>query len=278
LTHEHVVYETHAEFAAAGCHVLTTISYQLSPENCGAHAAFENETGEAALIRLCAQAVSVAKQAAARSHALVAGSVGPMGAAAHDGSEFTGAYAVTSAAARSFHEPRLRALHNSGVDILAVETQCNWTEIEWLADNLPIICPGLRAWVSFQIKSGSAVADGTPLQHAVQRVLLCPSVVGVGVNCADAATCLEAVRVCAAEVAQFSSCSGRHVDIIAYPNGGGTWNGQVKSWEGRASDSSLANNLLHFVEAGVTVFGGCCRVSAQDIAQVAADARKLQLI
>ena len=282
LAHEEVVQVAHAEFAAAGCNVLTTITYQLSPQGCSAHAAVECETGEAALIRLCTQAVAVARRAAAESPAaqpaLVAGSVGPMGAASHDGSEFTGSYLVTADAARAFHEPRLRALHDCGVDILAVETQCNWAEIQWLADNLPSICPGLRAWVSFQCRSGEAIADGTLLQQAVRRVLQCPSVVAVGVNCAASDVCLDAVRLCAKEVALHAAAGGPRVDVIAYPNGGGIYNGECNQWEGAAAGSSLALTLQNFVDAGATVLGGCCRVSAGEIAEAAALARALQLL
>jgi homocysteine S-methyltransferase len=282
LMHEHVVYEAHAEFAAAGCNVLTAVTYQLSPDGCSAKAAGEHETGEAALTRMCSQAVSIARKAATHStadqQALVAGSVGPMGAAAHDGSEFTGAYAVTDASARAFHEPRLRALLSSGVDILAVETQCNCAEIEWLSENLPTLCPGLRAWFSFQISSGQTIADGTPLQQVVQRVLRCPNVVGVGVNCAESALCLEAVHVCSREVALISAAGGPQVDVIAYPNGGGRWNSERNTWEGAPLVPSFANSVELFVKAGATVLGGCCRVSAGDIAEAATVARHLQLL
>jgi homocysteine S-methyltransferase len=282
LDNEDAVHSAHAEFAEAGCNILTTITYQLSPQGCGAHAAVGSETGEDALIRLCSQAVSVARKAALQStaaqRALVAGSVGPLGAARHDGSEFTGAYEVTAAAARAFHEPRLRALCECGVDILAVETQCNWAEIEWLADNLPALCPGMRAWVSFQIRNADEIADGTPLQQAVRRVLRCPTVVAVGVNCAESGICLDAVRLCAREVSLHAAAGGSPVDVIAYPNGGGRWNGESCSWEGLALESSFANNLQRFVQAGVTVLGGCCRVTARDIADAAAIARGLQLL
>jgi homocysteine S-methyltransferase len=282
LNNEEVVHAAHAEFAEAGCNVLTTITYQLSPQGCGSLAAVGSETGEDALIRLCSQAVSVARKAALKStaaqRALVAGSVGPMGAARHDGSEFTGAYEVTAAAACAFHEPRLRALCRCGVDILAVETQCNWAEIEWLADNLPALCPGMRAWVSFQIKSAEQIADGTPLQQAVRRVLRCATVVAVGVNCAESGICLDAVRLCAREVSLHAAAGGPLVDVIAYPNGGGRWNGERCSWEGLAPVSSFANYLPRFVEAGVSVLGGCCRVTAGDIAEAAAVATGLQLL
>ena len=282
LAHEHVVYEAHAEFAAAGCNVLTAVTYQLSPDGCSAQAAVEHETGEAVLIRLCSRAVSIARRAAAHSsasqHALVAGSVGPMGAAAHDGSEFTGAYEVTDVSVRSFHEPRLRALHSCGVDILAIETQCNCAEIAWLSDNLPALCPGLRAWISFQIRSGETIADGTPLQQVVRRVLRCPNVVAVGVNCAESGMCLEAVHVCSREVALHSAAGGPQVDVIAYPNGGGRWNGELNTWEGVPIASSFANSVQLFAKAGATILGGCCRVSAGDIAEAATVARELKLL
>ena len=55
---------------------------------------------------------------------LVAGSVGPYGACLHDSSEYRGEYveSVSRDVLRAWHRPRIEALLEAGVDLLAVET------------------------------------------------------------------------------------------------------------------------------------------------------------
>ena len=55
---------------------------------------------------------------------LVAGSVGPYGACLHDRSEYTGSYVdhVSRDAMKAWHRPRMAALLEAGVHLLACET------------------------------------------------------------------------------------------------------------------------------------------------------------
>ena len=52
----------------------------------------------------------------------MAGSVGPYGAMLADGSEYTGDYDPGEMALRDLHAPRIEALLEAGVDLLAFET------------------------------------------------------------------------------------------------------------------------------------------------------------
>ena len=66
---------------------------------------------------------------------LIAGSVGSYGACLHDSSEYTGKYVdyVSKEEMRSWHLPRIKALLETGVDILACETipaQVIWVQAE----------------------------------------------------------------------------------------------------------------------------------------------------
>ena len=65
---------------------------------------------------------------------LVAGSVGPYGAMLADGSEYRGDYDPGPTALRDLHAPRIEALLDAGVDLLAIETIPTVREAEVLVD------------------------------------------------------------------------------------------------------------------------------------------------
>lgn len=81
---------------------------------------------------------------------LIVGSVGPYGASLHDGSEYTGSYAITTSQKimRDWHRPRINALIEGGVDILALETIPCTAEAEMLIELIKEY-PHIKAWLSF---------------------------------------------------------------------------------------------------------------------------------
>jgi S-methylmethionine-dependent homocysteine/selenocysteine methylase len=85
---------------------------------------------------------------------LLVGSVGPYGAALHDGSEYTGCYAewMSEEQLMAWHRPRIRALDQAGVRLLAVETIPALSEARAVLKLLRLEYPHLRAWVSFSCK------------------------------------------------------------------------------------------------------------------------------
>lgn len=84
---------------------------------------------------------------------LIAGSVGPYGAALNDGSEYTGSYieGITMEELKDWHRPRIKALVESGVDLLAFETIPAQVEGEVLIDLIKEY-PQQKAWLSFSCK------------------------------------------------------------------------------------------------------------------------------
>lgn len=85
---------------------------------------------------------------------LLVGSVGPYGAALHDGSEYTGCYAKskTEEELANWHRSRIQALDEAGVRLLAVETIPALSEAKAVLRLLRTEFPHLRAWVSFSCK------------------------------------------------------------------------------------------------------------------------------
>ena len=94
---------------------------------------------------------------------LTAGSIGPYGAYLADGSEYTGAYNLTREEYYAFHQLRLDELLNSGMDILAIETQPRFDEIEAL---LAMIADrDITCWVTVTLKDGD-MPDGWKANNA----------------------------------------------------------------------------------------------------------------
>ncbi len=251
-----LVAAAHRAFFEAGARVATTASYQASLE--GLAAAGHREPEARALIR---RSVSIAREVADEfPGALVAASVGPYGAYLADGSEYTGRYAVPASRLRDFHGPRLEILAEAGPDLLAVETIPDTDEAEVLVELLDEI--GLPAWFSFSVK-GNRTNAGQPLVAAYGVLRACRSLVAAGVNCSDQDDVLGAVR-CAVAVTGLPA--------VAYPNRGGTWDADAKTWTyGDPLDLGLVPAWL---EAGVRLVGGCCGNGPGDIARLAETLRR----
>src|SRR5699024_4985035 len=107
---------------AAGARILTTASYQATPRGF-ADVGISDDEGH----KIIADSVGIARcagNAHARSEAagagqssappLVAGSVGPYGAALGDGAEYTGSYHRSPEDYTAFHRPRIEALTEAG--------------------------------------------------------------------------------------------------------------------------------------------------------------------
>jgi homocysteine S-methyltransferase len=242
----------HRAFFAAGAQVATTASYQASVEGL---VAAGYDAGRAAV--LIKRSVGLAQEVAAEfPGALVAASVGPYGAFLADGSEYTGRYGVTASRLRDFHAPRLELLAAAGPDLLAVETIPDADEAEVLVELLDDI--GIPSWFSYSVK-GNRTSAGQLLVAAYGVLTACRSLVAAGVNCSDQADVLGAVRTAVAVTA---------LPAVAYPNRGGSWDAQSKTWTyGDPIDLDLVPAWL---EAGVRMVGGCCGNGPADISRLAA--------
>ncbi len=77
------VARVHRSFVKAGCHVLSTASYQATYQGFAAHLGLDHE----AVSDLLRSSVALARSACAGHDVLVAASIGPYGAYLADGSE-----------------------------------------------------------------------------------------------------------------------------------------------------------------------------------------------
>jgi homocysteine S-methyltransferase len=243
------VVAAHAEFFDAGAQVATTASYQASFP--GFAALGLDADAAADLMRL---SVSLARRARDehRPEGWVAASVGPYGASLADGSEYRGDYDLDVSGLRAFHRPRLDVLADAGADVLAVETVPCLAEVEALCAELD--GTGLTAWLSLSADGGRTRA-GEPLEEAWAMAADVAEIVATGVNC------------CAPDDVT-AALTDAHAPRVAYPNSGQGWDAVRRTWTGESAFD--ADAVAGWLDAGVRLVGGCCRVGPVDITAVAA--------
>lgn len=186
----------------------------------------------------------------------MAGSVGPYGACLADGSEYHGGYGLTVTELRAWHRPRIAALVEAGVDVLALETIPTVVEVEALL--LEVAGTGVPAWLSVTA-AGERTRAGEPAYAVFALARDVPEVLAVGVNCLDPADVPGLLRLAGAA----SGLPG-----VAYPNRGESWDAGRKRWTGAGGFDPAA--VIEWVAAGARFVGGCCRVTPADIAALSA--------
>jgi homocysteine S-methyltransferase len=250
----------HRAYFAAGATVATTASYQATIP--GFAAAGLDRAQALSAIRTSVRLAQAAREAQGApigdQDLLVAGSVGPYGAMLADGSEYRGDYDPGEAVLREVHAPRMDALLEAGADLLALETIPTIREAEVLVRLVEE--RGASAWLSYQCRDGATTAAGEPIEDAVRVVDGVRGFVAVGVNC-------TAPRHVPGLVAKAAAATS--VPLIAYPNGGDTWDGAARRWI--AADASGAfdpSTVAGWGDLGATWLGGCCGTGPTDIAHL----------
>lgn len=272
LEQPHLVKRVHRDYFRAGAAVAITASYQATTLGFARRGLGEEE----ALDRV-ALSVRLADEAR-REHLvenpdagplLVAGSVGPYGAYLADGSEYRGDYLLSPNEFREFHRPRISALVDAGSDFLACETLPSLPEAQALLALIEEF--DVEAWLSFTLRDGGHISDGTPLAQVAELCRDQSRAVAIGVNCVP----LELVSPALEALGNATD-----TPLIAYPNSGETYDAVSKTWgQAAAGDSpagphsktplSLAEGTPIWRAQGARLVGGCCRTTPRDIAAVA---------
>lgn len=261
--------KVHYDYYIAGANVAITASYQAATDGLTKHFGMSEADGKALLVR-SVEAAQTARQKAydqgvpASRRLLVAGSVGPYGAYLADGSEYRGDYIRTSKGFKDFHRPRIEAMIDAGVDVLALETIPSQLEIVALLDLLSDEFPNAVAWLGCTMKDTEHLSDGTSWSEVLAVVNAhTAQVVAFGINCIPMASTAEALR----NIRPLTQ-----LPMVCYPNSGEIWEATTNTWKGERPDELLANNANQEVAmqklsaefkcwqaAGAQLIGGCCR-------------------
>lgn len=247
------VTEAHKAFFEAGAEIATTATYQASFEGFASLGLARGDAG-----RLMADSVRLAHVAREEvaPEGWIAASIGPYGAMLANGAEYRGDYGLTVGQLREWHQPRLEILAESDADVLALETIPCLAEVEALLSLVD--GTGVPAWLSLTVDDGKTRA-GEPVQQAFSMAADVAEIFAVGVNCCDPRHVRDAIRTAVSESLTIG---------IAYPNSGEIWDSATHSWMGDPSfDPGLVKS---WIEAGAGIVGGCCRVTPEQIRQLAA--------
>ncbi|WFR64466.1 homocysteine S-methyltransferase [Paenibacillus amylolyticus] len=272
LENPDVIVQVHADYFRAGADCAITSSYQATVDGFSMRGIGEKEALD--LIRKTVELAAKARDdvwdelqtsdiseagVLARPRPIIAASVGPYGAYLADGSEYVGHYGVTDETLTAFHRPRMAALLEAGADILAFETIPSLQEAQVLVDLLKEF-PHAYAWLSFSLKDGTAISEGTPLETCARWFGSEPQIAAIGLNCAPMEVVTEAVSI-------LSRASDK--PVIVYPNSGEVYDAATKTWSGQGTCGRMSDASEQWIAAGAKIIGGCCRTTPHQIGELA---------
>ncbi|XP_045502271.1 translin-associated factor X-interacting protein 1-like [Colias croceus] len=258
------VMKTHLDFIRAGSDIISTNTYQASIGAFVKHLKISPEEG----CSLIKRAVALAKEARTKyleecqgilpaRNILIAGSVGPFGAALNDGSEYSGTYIdkTSEETIRNWHKPRIDALIESGVDILAFETIPGEKEALVLVNMLKEY-PSTKAWISFSCKDGASLAHGEKFQEVAEKCWNTSpeQLLAIGMNC------------CSPKIVGNLIKNMRDIPIVTYPNSGEKYDPTV-GWKDDHCEP-LYTFVPEWLNLNVKYIGGCCRTYCEDISSI----------
>lgn len=257
------VIAVHRAYLDAGADLLLTASYQVSRRGYAEHGLAPDRADQALL-----RAVELAKfavQAGGRKNVLVAASLGPYGAALHNGAEYHGNYDCGFEALVDFHRERIAVLAESDADLLAFETIPSLEEAKAIAQALEPF-PNLAAWFSFTCPDPHGakleVAHGERLYDCAVFTGTIPQAVAVGINCTQP-------RWIEALIAEMKRASP--LPIVVYPNSGEGWDAEDRHWTSSSDPVAFGSYAREWYAAGAQLVGGCCRTRPEHIRQIAAE-------
>ncbi len=257
----------HRAYIEAGADCIETASYQVSRMGF-AEAGYPPERADSALLG----AVELARDAAAafpERRVLVAASLGPYGAALHNGAEYTGFYGCTFAELVSFHRERIAVLAAADgrqrPDLLAFETLPSLEEARALGQALGDF-PALPAWFSFTCVDNAHVAHGERLRDCAALVDVLPQTVAIGINCTHPGLIVGLIG----EIRAVS-----RKPVVVYPNSGEGWDAEQRCWTGWRDAEGFEALAASWFRAGAQMAGGCCRTGPDYVRAIAQAYRRM---
>jgi homocysteine S-methyltransferase len=256
----------HRAYIAAGAQCIETASYQVSRMGY-VEVGLAPERADAALVK----ALTLARKAVAEfpdRQVQIAVSLGPYGAALHNGAEYHGNYECSHAELVGFHAARIEVL--AGIitrEALAFETLPSLDEARAIGEALAA-WPHLRAWFSFTCRDPQHVAHGELLRGCASHLATLPQTIAIGINCTQPSLIVTLI-------AELHGASAK--PIVVYPNSGEGWDAQKRCWTGISDPEAYGAKAAEWFAAGAQIVGGCCRTRPAHIREVAEAAARIRV-
>lgn len=253
------IQQVHLDYLRAGAECISTASYQVSAMG---YAETGRPRGDAALTLRqsvdLAQAARDEYQRESDRPVLIAVSLGPYGAALHNGAEFHGRYQIGTDELTEFHAERLAIAAETSADLVALETIPSLEEARAILAALRRF-PSISAWLSFTCRDAEHVAHGEQLADCAALLQSAPQVIAVGINCTHP-------KFVASLIGATKGATSK--PIFVYPNSGEIWDAGTRRWTGLSSPSNYGELAAGWFAAGAQAVGGCCRTTPAHIRAV----------
>ncbi len=250
----------HDGYLDAGADIILTASYQVSAEAYADLGLSAENT--AADLRESVRLAERARERFARKSPrkiLVAASLGPYGAALHNGAEYHGNYEIPFDKLIAFHAQRIEVLAATNADLLAFESVPLLDEARAIVAALRPY-PKIAAWITFTCKDEEHIAHGERIADCAALLDSVPKIVATGVNCTPPHLIAPLIR-------QIRSATSK--PIVVYPNSGEGWDAESRNWTGVANTSSFGALVQEWSNAGAQIIGGCCRTGPNHVRAIA---------
>lgn len=271
------IYKSHLDYLRSGAQIIRTNTYRAVEQTIMQHLGRCERTSLSFIVdaaKLAKDAVDdywniyrnidISKAGCERCkqcRPLVAGSCGSCSAAYFDSPEETVKNAKTLKPnfLTWFHERRIGALIEAGVDLLAFESLPSVVEAEAMIKVLKRY-PNARAWITFLCPQGTKLADGSDFAEAVIRCYdsLPNQIVALGADSAFPKTMKPLLR-------QINDSRTLKIPFLFYPD-----KSQL-SFERNTCESNIMSQetyLLKLYHAGVRYIGGGINTHPEDIKNI----------
>jgi len=185
----------------------------------------------------------------------IGASLGPYGAALHNGAEYHGNYDIGFSDLVRFHAGRLAVVAETAADLVAFETIPSLEEATGIVEALHQHS-SVHGWISFTCKDGQHIAHGEKLAECAALLEPEPQVLAIGVNCTHP-------KYIPSLIGELKNVP--HKPIVVYPNSGEGWDAKNRRWTGTSSAAEFGHLAREWAAAGAQVIGGCCRTGPEHI-------------
>ncbi|KAH8352997.1 hypothetical protein KR084_008024 [Drosophila pseudotakahashii] len=272
-TNPEAVIKTHLDFLRNGADIILTNTYQSSVEGFVKYLGVSKDRG----VELIQKSVHLATEAKKQfltetgsglesAFPLILASIGPYGACLNDGSEYSGNYAdkITKDQLKEWHRTRIEICLAAGVDGLALETLPCQLEAEAVTEFVLDNCPESKFWVSFQCKDEKSLASGESFAEAaltvwrlVQNRKAEDRLLAIGVNCVNPLFVTSLLS-------SLTKAAGQdRIPLVVYSNRGEIYDADQGEWTGNGEE--VVKFVPEWLQLGVRIVGGCCRVYPTDV-------------
>ena len=251
----------HLAYLESGAQCITSSSYQATLSGFERIGLNRSEATKMMIksVELAQEARSIFIKKHNKSESIfLAASIGPYGAFLADGSEYRGDYKISDNELRRFHAEKIRILESTNVDFLAFETIPSLREIQILSELIPQ--SKKPCWISFSCRDSEFLNGGNKITDAVRICSSTNNLFALGVNCTAPkyiSTIIKKIRPLVQDK-----------KIIIYPNSGEIYLPESKSWKGISDPDIFQKMASEWLDLGVNIIGGCCRIGPDHIAKL----------